>query len=237
MARSKKTVVIADDHDIVRRGVRELIEQRAGLRVVGEADTIPGALQVVDDVEPDLVVLDVQFPDGSGVEACREIKDRHPDMAVLMLTAYADEQAYVSAVLAGAAGYLLKRIDADELVDAVTRAANGENVLDEEFSERLLDRASSGDRGDPLLSRLSPQELRVLELIAQGRTNRQIADEIFLAHKTVKNYVSNLLAKLEMNNRSEAAAYAARLAVLRAAEEEDDDGDEAGLDTGEEPSA
>jgi DNA-binding NarL/FixJ family response regulator len=208
-------ILLADDHEIVRHGVREILDAQEGLRVVGEAATAAAALEAVRRLRPDLVVLDVQFPDGSGVEVCRDIRSDHPEINVLMLTAFADEQAYVAAVMAGASGYLLKRIQTAELVDAVRRAAAGESLLDDEFARRMLARAASEAHGDPLLDRLSPQELKVLDLIARGHTNREIADDIFLAEKTVKNYVSNLLSKLEMSNRSEAAAYAARLAAMR----------------------
>ncbi len=211
-------VVLVDDHEIVRRGLRELLEASSGFNVVGEAASVEEAVKVVGALQPDVAVLDVQMPDGSGVEACREIRSQWPDIHVLMLTAFADEQAFVAAVMAGASGYVLKRIDAKELVDSVRRAAAGESLLDRELTERLTAKAEASDQGDPLLSRLSPQELKVLHLIAAGHTNREIADEIFLAEKTVKNYVSNLLAKLEMSNRSEAAAYAARLAAMQAEE-------------------
>ncbi len=207
-------VVLADDHDVVRAGLKALIESEGDIAVVGEAATVAGAIAAVADHRPDLAVLDVQMPDGSGVEACREIRSRYKKTQVLMLTAFADEQAFVAAVMAGAAGYLLKRIKGAELLDSVRRAAAGESLLDPELTERLRVRVEEADHGDPLLARLSPQERRVLDLIAQGYTNREIADEIFLAEKTVKNYVSNLLAKLEMSNRSEAAAYASRLAAM-----------------------
>ncbi len=214
MAAHRIRVVLADDHDVVRAGLRDLIESVGDFAVVGEASTVTGAIEVVGEEQPDLAVLDVQMPDGSGVEACREIRSRWPDVRVLMLTAFADEQAFVAASIAGASGYLLKRIRADDLVDSLRRAAAGESLLDPDLSDRLRSRVEESDRGDPLLARLSPRERNVLELIAQGKTNREIADEIFLAEKTVKNYVSNLLAKLEMSNRSEAAAYASRLAAI-----------------------
>ncbi len=214
-------MVLADDHDVVRAGLRDLIESTGEFEVVAEAAGVTAAVAAAVEHQPQLAVLDVQMPDGSGVEACREIRSRSPGTAVVMLTAFADEQAFVAAVMAGAAGYLLKRIQADELLDGMRRAAAGESLLEPELTARMRHRVESADHGDPLLSRLSPQERRVLDLIAEGKTNRQIADEIFLAEKTVKNYVSNMLAKMEMSNRSEAAAYASRLAALV---EPDDEG-------------
>jgi len=160
--------------------------------------------------------MDVRLPDGSGVEACREIRSRFPDIKVLMLTSYADEEALTSSVMAGASGYVLKRIKGDELVDAIRRVGVGESLLDPVMTERVFRRMRGEEpEQDPLLSRLSPQERRILDQIAEGKTNRQIADELYLAEKTVKNYVSNLLTKLQMGRRSEAAAYAARLAARR----------------------
>ncbi len=219
-------LIIADDHELVRRGVAQLLEAEPDLEIVGEADSVAGAVAAATEHAPDVVILDVHLPDGSGVEACREITRQHPGTRVLMLSAFADEQAFVAAVLAGASGYLLKRIDAAEIVSSVRRVASGESLLDEEFTERLLAKSRDADLGDPLLARLSPQELRVLDLIAQGHTNREIGEQLYLAEKTVKNYVSNLLSKLEMSNRSEAAAYAARLETLRRSEEEEEEEEE-----------
>ncbi len=213
-------LVIADDHELVRRGVAQLLQAEPDLEIVGEADSVAGAIARVAELTPDVVILDVHLPDGSGVEACREITRQHPKTRVVMLSAFADEQAFVAAVLAGASGYLLKRIDASEIVASVRRVAVGETLLDEEFTERLLAKSRDADLGDPLLARLSPQELRVLDLIAEGHTNREIGEQLYLAEKTVKNYVSNLLSKLEMSNRSEAAAYAARLETMRQPEAE-----------------
>ncbi len=214
-------MVLADDHDVVRAGLRDLIESTGEFEVVAEASGVAAAVAAAAEHKPQLAVLDVQMPDGSGVEACREIRSQSPDTAVVMLTAFADEQAFVAAVMAGAAGYLLKRIQADELLDGMRRAAAGESLLEPELTERMRQKVEAADHGDPLLGRLSPQERRVLDLIAEGKTNRQIADEIFLAEKTVKNYVSNMLAKMEMSNRSEAAAYASRLAAMVEPDEPD----------------
>ena len=184
--------------------------------MVGEAGDVDNAIRQVGYHSPDVVVMDVRLPDGTGVEACREIRSRWPDVKVLMLTSYADEEALVSSIMAGASGYILKRIDSKDLVDAVRRVGNGESLLDPNLTDRLFARIRGDEPDDPLLARLSPQERKILDLIAEGKTNRQIAEELFLAEKTVKNYVSNILSKLEMSRRSEAAAYAARLQADRA---------------------
>jgi DNA-binding NarL/FixJ family response regulator len=209
-------VVLVDDHEVVRQGLKTLIDGHDDLDVVGEAGDVDNAIRQVGYHSPDVVVMDVRLPDGTGVEACREIRSRWPDVKVLMLTSYADEEALVSSIMAGASGYVLKRIDSDDLVDAVRRVGNGESLLDPNLTDRLFARIRGDEPDDPLLARLSPQERKILDLIAEGKTNRQIAEELFLAEKTVKNYVSNLLSKLEMSRRSEAAAYAARLQADRA---------------------
>jgi DNA-binding NarL/FixJ family response regulator len=167
------------------------------------------------ELQPDLVVLDVNLPDGSGVDACRRIRDEWSDIQVVMLTAFADEQAFVDAVSAGALGFVLKRTKASDLLSAVRKAAAGETLLDAELRDQIFTRAHAGRDSDPLLAELSPQERKILSRIADGKTNREIAGEMYLAQKTVKNYVSNLLRKLQMNNRAEAAAYVARLEALR----------------------
>ncbi len=209
-------VVLVDDHEVVRQGLKTLINGEEDLDVVGEAGDVDNAIRQVGYHTPDVVVMDVRLPDGTGVEACREIRSRWPDVKVLMLTSYADEEALVSSIMAGASGYVLKRIDSGDLVDAVRRVGNGESLLDPNLTDRLFARIRGDEPDDPLLARLSPQERKILDLIAEGKTNRQIAEELFLAEKTVKNYVSNLLSKLEMSRRSEAAAYAARLQADRA---------------------
>ncbi|NNC92724.1 MAG: response regulator transcription factor [Acidimicrobiia bacterium] len=209
-------VVLVDDHEVVRQGLKTLIDGQDDLDVVGEAGDVDNAIRQVGYHSPDVVVMDVRLPDGTGVEACREIRSRWPDVKVLMLTSYADEEALVSSIMAGASGYVLKRIDSGDLVDAVRRVGNGESLLDPNLTDRLFARIRGDEPDDPLLARLSPQERKILDLIAEGKTNRQIAEELFLAEKTVKNYVSNLLSKLEMSRRSEAAAYAARLQADRA---------------------
>lgn len=209
-------VVLVDDHEVVRQGLKALVDSQDDLEVVGEAGDVDNAIRQVGYHTPDVVVMDVRLPDGTGVEACREIRSRWPDVKVLMLTSYADEEALVSSIMAGASGYVLKRIDSNDLVDAVRRVGNGESLLDPNLTDRLFARIRGDEPDDPLLARLSPQERKILDLIAEGKTNRQIAEELFLAEKTVKNYVSNLLSKLEMSRRSEAAAYAARLQADRA---------------------
>jgi DNA-binding NarL/FixJ family response regulator len=209
-------IVLVDDHEVVRQGLKTLIDSQDDLDVVGEAGDVDNAIRQVGYHSPDVVVMDVRLPDGTGVEACREIRSRWPEVKVLMLTSYADEEALVSSIMAGASGYVLKRIDSTDLVDAVRRVGKGESLLDPNLTDRLFARIRGDEPDDPLLARLSPQERKILDLIAEGKTNRQIAEELFLAEKTVKNYVSNLLSKLEMSRRSEAAAYAARLQADRA---------------------
>ena len=209
-------VLIVDDHAVVREGLRALLGAQPDIAVVGEAGTAEEAVRRVGFDEPDLVVMDVQLPDGTGVDACREIRSRWPEVKVLILTSFADDGALHAAIMAGAAGYVLKRIQSDELIEAIRAAAAGKALLDPELVDSVFRRIRGEVPGDPLLERLSSQELRVLELIEQGLTNRQIAAELHLAEKTVKNYVSNMLAKMGMSRRSEAAAYAARRAASRA---------------------
>jgi DNA-binding NarL/FixJ family response regulator len=204
-------ILLVDDHEIVRRGIRGLLEGQEDFTVVGEAASAAEAVRRTGFDSPDLVIMDVRLPDASGVEACRDIRSGFPDVKVLMLTSYADEEALMSAILAGASGYLLKRIDSAELIESVRKVGRGESLLDPEMVTKLFSRLRGGAPSDPLLSRLSEQERRILDLIAAGRTNRQIAEDMFLAEKTVKNYVSNLLGKLGMARRSEAAAYVARV--------------------------
>jgi two-component system, NarL family, response regulator DevR len=205
-------VFLLDDHEIVRRGVRELLEASGGdLVVVGEAGTAEEALARIPPVRPDVAVLDVRLPDGNGVEVCREIRSRHPDVRCLMLTSFADDEALFDAIVAGAAGYVLKQVRGTDLVDAIRRVAQGQSLLDPGVTARVLERLRSPQAPDEHLASLSEQERRILDLIAEGLTNRQIGERMYLAEKTVKNYVSNVLMKLGMSRRSEAAAYAARL--------------------------
>ncbi len=204
-------IVLVDDHEVVREGLRALLDAEDGIEVVGEAGTVTDAVRRVGYESPDVVVLDVRLPDGSGIEACREIRARWPEVRVLMLTSFADDEALFSSIMAGASGYVLKQIKGSDLISSVQRVGRGESLLDPEMTERVFRRIRGEEPDDPLLSRLSNQERKILDLIAEGLTNRQIAERMFLAEKTVKNYVSNVLAKLDMSRRSEAAAYAARL--------------------------
>lgn len=203
-------ILLVDDHEVVRQGIKALIDAEDDFQVVGEAGTVADAVKRTGYDEPDLVVLDVRLPDGSGIEACREIRSRFPDVKVLILTSFADEEALLSAITAGASGYVLKRVQGNELVDSIRRVGNGESLLDGEMTEKLFSRLRNGKQEDPLLSRLTDRERTILGHIAEGKTNRQIAEEMFLAEKTVKNYVSNLLAKMGMSRRTEAATYLAR---------------------------
>ena len=205
-------VLLVDDHEVVRAGLRALLEAQDGIEVVGEVGTAADAVRHVGFDAPDVVVMDVRLPDGSGVEATRKIRDRWPDVAVLVLSSFADEEALMSSIEAGASGYLLKRVDTDAIVDAVRAGGAGESLLDPAMTKQLFTKLRDSDREDELIARLSGQERRILTRLAQGKTNREIADEMYLAEKTVKNYVSNLLAKMGMARRSEAAAYAARAA-------------------------
>jgi DNA-binding NarL/FixJ family response regulator len=204
-------VFLLDDHEIVRRGVRELLEAEDDIEIAGEADTVEQALARLPAVHPHVAILDVRLPDGDGVTVCREIRAQLDDIACIMLTSFSDDEALVQAILAGASGYLLKQIRGNDIVDAVRRVAAGESLLDPASAERAAERLRHPPVEDVRLAQLTPQERRILTLIADGLTNRQIANEMFLAEKTVKNYVSNLLAKLGMERRTQAAVFAARL--------------------------
>ncbi len=204
-------VLLVDDHDVVREGLRALLSRAPDTEVVGEAATAAQALTEAKRLQPDVVVLDVRLPDGSGVEVCRDIRAERPETRVLMLTSYADDEALFSSIMAGAAGYLLKETRAAALLDAIRTAANGGSLLDPSMTQRVFERLRSGTGpGGDQGAQLSEQEQRILALIAEGRTNREIAAEVYLSDKTVKHYVSNILAKLQLSRRSEAAAYWAR---------------------------
>ena len=209
-------VFLVDDHEIVRRGLADLIGAEEDMEVCGEAGRVDDALSRITATSPDVVVLDYQLPDGTGVEVCRELRDRHPEMAALMLTAFSDDDALFSAIMAGARGYLLKQIRGNDLVESIRRVAEGEQLLDPGVTARVLERLRTPPTAepDPLMA-LSAQERQILTLIAEGLTNRQIGERLFLAEKTVKNYVSSVLAKLGMERRTEAAVFAARLADRR----------------------
>ena len=208
-------VFLLDDHEIVRRGVKELLESEGDLEVVGEAGTAAEALARIPPTRPDVAVLDVRLPDGDGVQVCREIRSAHPEIHCLMLTSFADDEALFQAIMAGASGYVLKQIKGADVVDAVRSVAAGRSLLDPSVTARVVERLRNGQEEDELLARLSPQERNILRLIADGLTNRQIAERVHLAEKTVKNYVSNLLSKLGMERRTQAAVYAARLGAER----------------------
>ena len=204
-------VFLLDDHEIVRRGVRELLEAEDDMEVVGEAGTAEEALMRISPTRPQVALLDVRLPDGNGVEVCRDIRSEHPEVACLMLTSFTDDEALFQAVIAGASGYLLKQIRGTDIVDAVRRVSRGESLLDAALTARVREQFRSQSKEDERLARLTAQERRILGHIAEGLTNRQIAAEMHLAEKTVKNYVSNLLAKLGMERRTQAAVFAARL--------------------------
>jgi two-component system response regulator DevR len=215
-------VFLLDDHEVVRRGVRELLEAHEGFEVVGEAGTAAEGLSRIPPTHPDVAVVDMRLPDGNGVEVCREIRSRDPRLQCLILTSFADDEALFDSIMAGAAGYLLKQIKGTDLVDAIRRVASGQSLLDPQVTNRVLERLRRGPEEDERLARLTEQERKILDLIAQGLTNRQIAERIFLAEKTVKNYVSNVLAKLGMERRTEAAVFAARLQDKKKSEENRD---------------
>jgi len=204
-------IELVDDHEIVRQGLKHMIEAEEDFVVVGEAGTVEEAIRRVGFDEPHVVILDVRLPDGSGVEACREIRARWPHINVLMLTSFADDEALFASIMAGASGYVLKQIKGSDLVESIRKVGRGESLLDPEMTDRVFRRIRGEEPDDPLLAKLSAQERKILDYISEGLTNRQIAEEMFLAEKTVKNYVSNVLSKLEMSRRSEAAAYAARI--------------------------
>jgi DNA-binding NarL/FixJ family response regulator len=204
------TVFLLDDHEIVRRGLRDLLEAEGDIEVIGEASTAEQAVGRVHALDPDVAVLDVRLEEGNGIEACRDIRSLHPRTACLILTSFSDDEALFQAIMAGAAGYLLKQIRSTDLVDAVRRVAGGQNLLDPAVTARVLERLRRGPRQDERLARLTDQEHQVLDLLAEGMTNRQIGEHLHLAEKTVKNYVTSLLSKMGMTRRTEAAVYAVR---------------------------
>ena len=204
-------VFLLDDHEVVRRGLRDLLEAAGGIEVVGEAGTADEATRRIPPTRPDVAILDVRLPDGDGVTVCREVRSAHPEIQCLILTSFSDDEALFQAIMAGAAGYLLKQVRGTDLVDAVRRVAAGQSLLDPAVTAQVLERLRTPPKDDERLARLTEQERRILDLIAEGLTNRQIAERIHLAEKTVKNYVSNLLAKLGMERRTQAAVFAAGL--------------------------
>ncbi len=204
-------VFLLDDHEVVRRGLRELLEPEPDLEVVGEAGTAAEALARIPALRPDVAVLDARLPDGSGIDVCRDIRSSQPEVKALILTSFDDDDALFAAIMAGAAGYVLKDIHGNDLVDAIRRVNTGQSLLDPAVTGQVLERLRNGKPQDTRLASLSDQEQRVLSLIGEGLTNRQIAEQMFLAEKTVKNYVSSVLAKLGMERRTQAAILATRL--------------------------
>lgn len=210
----KITVFLLDDHEVVRRGVHELLSGEDGIEVVGEAGTAADALARIPATAPDVAVLDVRLPDGSGVEVCREVRSRNENIKCLMLTSFADDEALFDAIMAGASGYVLKAIRGAELLSAVRDVAAGRSLLDPVATAQVLKRlrhGGGGARNGDKLGHLTEQERKVLDLIGEGLTNRVIGERLHLAEKTIKNYVSSLLSKLGMERRSQAAAYVARI--------------------------
>jgi DNA-binding NarL/FixJ family response regulator len=210
-ARKQIRVFLVDDHEVVRRGVAALLETEDDMTVVGEAGTAEQALARIPVVLPDVAVLDVRLPGGSGVQVCREIRSDHPEIACLMLTSFADEDALYDAVMAGAAGYVLKQIHGADLVGAVRTVAAGGSLLDSGSTGAMLERLRGAQAEPDPLAELTPQERQILDLIGEGMTNRQIGERLYLAEKTVKNYVSALLAKLDLKRRTQAAVLVAEL--------------------------
>jgi len=207
-ANEKLKILIVDDHDIVRKGLAMLVSRQKDLTVVAEAGTVAEAVEKARETVPDVVVMDIRLPDGTGIEACREIRDENSDVKVLMLTSYSDEEAVMGSIMAGASGYLLKEIRSQEIVDAIRRVGSGQSLLDPSVTASVLERVRRGKEED-VLAQLTDPEKKILELIADGQTNREIAGQINLSDKTVKNYVSNILGKLEVSRRSQAAAFLA----------------------------
>ncbi len=218
---SEIRLVIVDDHEVVRMGLTSLFETHAEIKVVGQAGSVQEALDVVRQEKPDVVVMDVRLTDGSGVEACREIRSELPDTRVIMLTSYSDDEALFASIMAGASGYILKQTRGRVVVEAVTTVARGGSLFDPLVAGRVLERlrGQTPSRPDDPISTLTPQERRILHLIADGKTNKEIAKEVYLSDKTVKHYVSNILQKLGLARRSEAAAFIARFEAEHGGEE------------------
>ena len=203
-------VLICDDHEVVREGLRGLISRQAGMSVVGEAGTVAESIEAAARAKPDVVIMDVRLPDGSGVEACRAIREARPETRVIMLTSYADDEALFASIIAGASGYLLKQTRGQAVVDAITAVAAGRSLLDPDVTGKVLERLRESRAEDPAIASLTEQERKVLAGLADGKTNREIGDVLFLSEKTVKNYVSRILDKLGLSRRAEAAAYMAK---------------------------
>lgn len=211
MTEGQIRVMLVDDHEVVREGLRTLISRNKGLLVAAEAGTMAEAIENAARAKPDVIVMDVRLPDGSGVEACRTIREERPETKVIMLTSYADDEALFASIVAGAAGYLLKQTRGQAVIDAITSVAEGRSLLDPDVTGKVLERVRRGrEDQDPAFASLTEQERKVLEQLAEGKTNREIGAVLFLSEKTVKNYVSRILDKLGLSRRAEAAAYMAK---------------------------
>jgi two-component system, NarL family, response regulator DevR len=204
-------VFLLDDHEVVRRGLRDLLETDGDIEIVGESGSAQEATARIPALRPDVAVLDARLPDGSGIDVCRDVRSVDPGIKALILTSYDDDEALFAAILAGAAGYLLKQVGGNDLVDAVRRVAGGQSLIDPSLTARVLERLRNGPAEHEELASLTEQERRILALIAEGLTNRQIGERLFLAEKTVKNYVSSILSKLGLERRTQAAVLASKL--------------------------
>jgi len=211
MADTPIRVFLLDDHEVVRRGLHDLLESEGDIEVVGESGSVKEAIARIPALRPDVAVLDGRLPDGSGIDVCREVRSIDPTIKALILTSYDDDEALFAAILAGAAGYVLKQITGTDLLDGVRRVAAGQSLLDPTLTARVLERVRNGPEVDKELASLTEQERKILALIAEGLTNRQIGERLFLAEKTVKNYVSSILSKLGLERRTQAAVLAAKL--------------------------
>ncbi len=203
-------VFLLDDHELVRRGIRELLEGEGDIEVVGESGSAQEAARRIPALRPDVAILDGRLPDGSGIDVCREIRSVDPTIKALILTSYDDDEALFSAIMGGAAGYILKQVRGNDFVDVVRRVAAGQSMLDPAMTAQVLERVRSGPPKDKALEGLTEQEQKILDLIGEGLTNRQIAERMYLAEKTVKNYVSSMLAKLGLTSRTQAAIFATK---------------------------
>ena len=210
MTTAKTRILLCDDHEVVREGLRGLIGRQESMTVVGEAGTMAEAIAAAERAKPDVVIMDVRLPDGSGVEACRAIREVRADTKVIMLTSYADDEALFASIIAGASGYLLKQTRGQAVVDAIITVASGRSLLDPDVTGKVLERIRESRGDDPAIATLTDQERKVLEGLAEGHTNREIGEKLFLSEKTVKNYVSRILDKLGLSRRAEAAAYMAK---------------------------
>jgi two-component system response regulator DevR len=210
MTAEKTRILLCDDHEVVREGLRVLIARQEAMSVVGEAGTVAEAIEAAARSKPDVVIMDVRLPDGSGIEACRAIRETRPETKVIMLTSYADDDALFASIIAGASGYLLKQTRGQAVVDAITAVAAGGSLLDPDVTGKVLERVRQSRDEDPALASLTEQERKVLAGLAEGHTNREIGEKLFLAEKTVKNYVSRILDKLGLSRRAEAAAFMAK---------------------------